>query len=324
MSKPKAFCPVRTTKSCPRHWNPSVNKLCSTVLEIFRSIDLETFDQASKQYWLSRRPPVKRFEEATNKRLQELYPISSRQTVKLPVPTKLSSVDYHHFVFGQILGYGSFSTVRYAKLIERNSLPSTWPEYCIKILNRQLINSQKYLENVKREIELLSSLDHPNIIKLVTTFSNDTNIYMVMDYADKGDLHTAITNLGSLSVESSKGIIAQIINSLEYLHGKGIIYGDLKPENVLLTESGNVLLADFGSARLEEHVKEGDRIEGTREYIAPEVAQGKKATCESDLWALGCVIYQTIVGRLPVWVEQVEVEETTSSVRFSQGLSLLL
>eukprot|EP01126_Amoeba_proteus_P032047 TRINITY_DN3133_c0_g1_i48.p2 TRINITY_DN3133_c0_g1~~TRINITY_DN3133_c0_g1_i48.p2 ORF type:complete len:195 (-),score=36.49 TRINITY_DN3133_c0_g1_i48:826-1410(-) len=58
------------------------------------------------------------------------------------------------------------------------------------------INSQKYLENVKREIELLSSLDHPNIIKLVTTFSNDTNIYMVMDYADKGDLHTAITNLG--------------------------------------------------------------------------------------------------------------------------------
>eukprot|EP01127_Copromyxa_protea_P020312 TRINITY_DN6779_c0_g1_i3.p1 TRINITY_DN6779_c0_g1~~TRINITY_DN6779_c0_g1_i3.p1 ORF type:complete len:280 (-),score=56.82 TRINITY_DN6779_c0_g1_i3:115-954(-) len=155
---------------------------------------------------------------------------------------------------------------------------------------------------------MLSEFKHPNVINLVGYFENSTNIYLVLPYASSGDLHSSITRLGSLSLASTRIVIAQIVNGLEYLHSLGILYGDLKPENVLVMGNGTISLTDFGSSRYIKDIKDGDRVEGTKEYLSPEAASGKPVL-ESDLWSLGCVVFQVLTGNLPPWLEEEDLDE---------------
>jgi len=149
----------------------------------------------------------------------------------------------------------------------------------------------------------------------------------VLDYASKGDLHSALVAKGSFDLPSTAFLSAEVVLGLEYLHDQGVIYGDLKPENILLNSEGHVKLADFGSARLDKappgfpagDALQDERMEGTAEYISPEVAAGGRSTYFSDAWALGCVIFQLLTGHCIVVtdMENTVKEQLESRVKFA-------
>ena len=227
------------------------------------------------------------------------------------VPKKLEDITHFDFVFGHDLGTGAFATVQYAKKIRRGVMPSKWKEYAIKVMEKEVIKSQGAEENIAREIQIMKMVSHPSITRLVGTCVSEKRLYLVLEYASKGDLHNHLSRLGSLSVDAARFVTAEIVLGLEALHAQGIIYGDLKPENVLVHSNGHVKLADFGSARFVDEVKAGEKLEGTAEYMSPELLRRDKATPECDLWALGCVIFQLLAGHTPLYSDLVDEDEET-------------
>ncbi|KAG7272821.1 hypothetical protein CRUP_025801 [Coryphaenoides rupestris] len=200
------------------------------------------------------------------------------------------------FKFGKILGEGSFSTVVLARE------QSTGKEYAIKILEKRHIMKENKAQYVKRERDLMSNLDHPFFVKLYFTFQDDEKLYFGLSYAKNGELLKYIRKIGSFDETCTRFYSAEIVCALEYLHNKGIIHRDLKPENILLSEDMHIQITDFGTAKqLSSDSKQAraNSFVGTAQYVSPELLTEKSACKSSDLWALGCIIYQLVAGLPP-------------------------
>ncbi|XP_075224053.1 phosphoinositide-dependent kinase 1 isoform X2 [Lycorma delicatula] len=213
------------------------------------------------------------------------------------------------FIFGKIIGEGSFSTVYLAKDVHSSK------EYAIKVCDKRHIIKERKTENVKREKEVLNMLSNagaPFFVKLYCTFQDAERLYFVLSYAKHGELLPHINKVGSLDVASARFYAGEILLALEHLHRLNIIHRDLKPENILLDENMHVLITDFGSAKIinsnadDSEGEEEDRLRerknsfvGTAQYVSPELLVDKKTSPSSDLWALGCIIYQMISGLPP-------------------------
>lgn len=126
---------------------------------------------------------------------------------------------------------------------------SEWPEYAVKVISTTRIEELGYEGSVSREIAVLRLLSHPGIARMVSAFRWRDGAYLVLEYASKGDLHTHIVTNGSLSEESTRFVVGEVIAALKSVHDAGFVYGDLKPENVVITESGHVKITDFGACR---------------------------------------------------------------------------
>ena len=297
-----------------KHWNKSVNKMVGNVLQLFLDIDRDTFVTVAHSVTQAESPAASL--QTVQQRIKELLPLEhnrvTSETEKLLatqaiVPQQLTDLNYYDFVFGHVLGDGSFSQVRYARRILKGKAAadlsqSQWPEYAVKIISKSAMATNNQVErNVNREIAIMNALQHPNITRLICVCRNPTNLYLVQEYASGGDLHTLIAGHGSLNLSNAVFIAAETLLALEYIHQQGYVYADMKPENVLIFSSGHVKIADFGSARPRDGVKPGDRVEGTLEYLAPEVASNSQPiSLGSDLWAWACVLYQMLAGRTPV------------------------
>uniref|UniRef100_A0A673XR61 3-phosphoinositide-dependent protein kinase 1 n=1 Tax=Salmo trutta TaxID=8032 RepID=A0A673XR61_SALTR len=210
-----------------------------------------------------------------------------------PQPRKKRPED---FKFGKILGEGSFSTVVLAR--ER----ATAKEYAIKILEKRYIMKENKAQYVKRERDVMSNLDHPFFVKLYFTFQDDEKLYFGLSYAKNGELLKYIRKIGSFDETCTRFYSAEIVCALEYLHEKGIIHRDLKPENILLSEDMHIQITDFGTAKqLSADGKQAraNSFVGTAQYVSPELLTEKSACKSSDLWALGCIIYQLVAGLPP-------------------------
>lgn len=219
-----------------KHWNKSVNKMRGIVLGLFRDMDLVLFTRVAHQYFLQRAAATQADSNFTpveslariDALIASLRPVESvtQQTAEqklLETQVRVAAnlpaqVKYSDFVFGHVLGEGSFSCVRYAKWIRRGELPSAWPEYAVKILSKELVAQQKYEANVAREIRIMNALVHENINRLVALCDNATNTYLVLEYAPKGDLHTHISKLGSLDTDSARFVAAEILRAMEEIH----------------------------------------------------------------------------------------------------------
>ncbi|XP_043957611.1 3-phosphoinositide-dependent protein kinase 1-like isoform X3 [Gambusia affinis] len=224
------------------------------------------------------------------------------------------------FKFGKILGEGSFSTVVLAREL------ATGKEYAIKILEKRHIMKENKVQYVKRERDLMSNLDHPFFVKLYFTFQDDEKLYFGLSYAKNGELLKYIRKIGSFDETCTRFYSAEIVCALEYLHKKGIIHRDLKPENILLNEEMHIQITDFGTAKQLSSDSKQDESEiaaaptphpsvapppcsseraransfvGTAQYVSPELLTEKSACKSSDLWALGCIIYQLVAGLPP-------------------------
>uniref|UniRef100_A0AAR2J4R3 3-phosphoinositide-dependent protein kinase 1 n=1 Tax=Pygocentrus nattereri TaxID=42514 RepID=A0AAR2J4R3_PYGNA len=190
------------------------------------------------------------------------------------------------FKFGKILGEGSFSTV----------------QYTFKILEKRHIMKENKAQYVKRERDLMSILDHPFFVKLYFTFQDEEKLYFGLSYAKNGELLKYIRKIGSFDETCTRFYSAEIVCALEYLHLKGIIHRDLKPENILLSEEMHIQITDFGTAKQlpsDSRQARANSFVGTAQYVSPELLTEKSACKSSDLWALGCIIYQLVAGLPP-------------------------
>lgn len=204
---------------------------------------------------------------------------------------RLSAQD---FVFGEELGEGSYSTVKRATHIV------TGQEYAIKILDKGHLRRYNKMETALAEKNTLVRLGsgHPGIVRLHSTFQDEWSLFFVLDLAKNGEMQSRITCLGSLSTECTRNYGAQIIDALDYMHSKGVIHRDLKPENLLLDDAFRIKITDFGTGKLlGPGVETAKTFVGTSQYVSPELLEANETSKSSDLWALGCIIYQMIAGR---------------------------
>ncbi|XP_031563299.1 3-phosphoinositide-dependent protein kinase 1-like [Actinia tenebrosa] len=198
------------------------------------------------------------------------------------------------FKFGKILGEGSYSTVYVA--LEK----ATGKEYAIKVLEKRHMIREKKVPQVQREKEVLSKLNHPFFVKLYFTFQDKEKLYFGLSYAKKGELLPYINKLGAFDETCTQFYSAEIISALEHLHSLHIIHRDLKPENILLDEKMHIQITDFGTAKiLNDNDKGRNSFVGTAQYVSPELLTDKRACKSSDIWALGCIIYQLLSGLPP-------------------------
>ncbi|KAG2339448.1 kinase-like protein [Suillus weaverae] len=198
------------------------------------------------------------------------------------------------FSFRDILGEGSYSTVMRAQYIR------TGQEYAIKILDKNhLIRKDKMLVALAEKNVLVKlGAAHPGIIHLHWTFQDEWSLFFVLDLAPNGEMQSRISRLGSLSLASSRYYAAQIVDALEYMHGKDVIHRDLKPENLLLDAQFRIKITDFGTGKiLDNGAERANTFVGTAQYVAPELLENNETSKSSDIWALGCIIYQMISGR---------------------------
>jgi serine/threonine protein kinase len=164
-------------------------------------------------------------------------------------PTLLSNLKFHDLVFGHDLGVGAFGSVRYARLIDQSTTRSHWAEYAVKVISTEKICELGYEASVQREIAVLRVLSHPCIARLVSSFRFREGAYLVLEYASGGDLFNLLQKHGSLDHDSSRFVIGEIVAALASIHELGLVYADLKPENVVITEVGHIKLTDFGGCR---------------------------------------------------------------------------
>lgn len=172
----------------------------------------------------------------------------------------------------------------------------------MKILKKTHLVKRRQIERTRTERKVLSVVNHPFIMKLHYAFQTDEKLYLVLDYCPGGELFFHLSRFRRFPERVARFYAAELLLAISHLHRRGIIYRDLKPENVLLDADGHVKLGDFGLAKAGiQHPYEGaTSMCGTPEYMAPEVlAQLGHGFCV-DYWGLGMIVYEMMTG-LPPW-----------------------
>ncbi|HYV39136.1 MAG TPA: protein kinase [Gemmataceae bacterium] len=171
----------------------------------------------------------------------------------------------------------------------------------LKVLAAELAQSAGFLERFQREIDTLSKLDHPHIVRFYEAGLENGLYFYAMEYVDGPSLEDVLTREGRLSWPDVLDIALQVCPALKHVHDHGVIHRDLKPANLLRTSGGVVKLTDFGIAKVfaQGHLTATGGIVGTAEYLSPEQAAGKPVTKRSDLYSLGAVLYTLLTGRPP-------------------------
>jgi serine/threonine protein kinase len=164
----------------------------------------------------------------------------------------------------------------------------------IKVLQAQFVRDPSFLIRFKREAQAAASLSHPNIVGVYDTGSEDGTHFIVMEYVDGRTLKEVIRAEGPLYPERAAEICADVCSALAAAHARGLIHRDIKPGNVMLTPEGKVKVMDFGIARAttSETITQTAAVVGTAQYISPEQAQGQTVDYRSDLYSVGCCLYE--------------------------------
>ena len=171
----------------------------------------------------------------------------------------------------------------------------------LKVLPAEFLHDPDFAERFTREAKVIAKLEHPRIVP-IHAFGIDEGIpWMAMRLVGGGTVASLLTS-GRLAHRRAVAILDETAEALDHAHERGVLHRDVKPQNVLLDETGHAYLADFGIAKLVEGsavLTKSGMISGTPQYMAPEQAQGEKADHRTDIYALGIVAYEMLTGRLP-------------------------
>ena len=208
------------------------------------------------------------------------------------------------YLIKETIGKGTFSTVKLGEHI------TTKQKVAIKILNKEKIKANEDLVRIKREIKILSMMDHPNIIKTYKITENAKNYYIIMEYCNGGELFNYIVEKEKLEENEASMFFYQLINALEYIHSLGIAHRDLKPENLLLLDNKIIKIIDFGLSNYFNGEKNLETPCGSPSYASPEIIKGEAYNGFSiDIWASGIIMFAMLCGYLPFDDDDDEEEE---------------
>lgn len=169
----------------------------------------------------------------------------------------------------------------------------------IKVLPSHLAADPGFVERFRSEAQAAARISHPNVVHVHDWGEAEDTYYMVMEYVRGRNLRELLARFGQLHPRHASDIVAQVLSALEAAHGQNLVHRDVKPENIILGIDGVVKVTDFGIARLNESAPLTDNIFGTVAYVAPEQARGDDVDGRSDLYSVGCLLYELLTGARP-------------------------
>src|SRR5882757_10475929 len=196
-----------------------------------------------------------------------------------------------------LLGQGGMGAVYKARDTELDRLVA------LKIIRPELTTNPEILKRFKQELILARQITHRNVVRIFDLGQADGFKFITMEYLEGQDLRVVLREKGKLTPEAAARVILQICRALEAAHGEGVIHRDLKPQNIMLDANGRAYVMDFGIARsayLPGMTQTGALV-GTPEYMSPEQAKGEKLGERSDLFSLGVILYELVIGQSPYY-----------------------
>ena len=191
------------------------------------------------------------------------------------------------------VGKGGFGQVWKVRHRENNKI------YAIKVISKTTILESGMVSQMNREIEIMYRLHHPHIIKLINHFEDEDNIYLIMDFASKGQLYNHLKKHVKFDHRTASQYMREVISAVKYLHSFNppIIHRDIKPENILMDDNGRLKLCDFGWSNYEDNKR--TTYCGTPDYLAPEMIKKEGHDTRVDIWYLGVLMFELLAGKPP-------------------------
>src|SRR4051794_23867701 len=193
------------------------------------------------------------------------------------------------------LGSGGMSTVYLAK-DETLDRP-----VAVKVMHREMSEQEDQLERFRQEARAVAKISHPNVVSVIDAGEDGGYPYIVFEYVEGETLKQRISRIGALDVQESIAYAIEIGRGLSIAHARNLVHRDIKPQNVLIDDEGRAKLTDFGISRQLEQagMTATGRVLGTTDYVAPEQAMGHGADPRSDIYSLGVVFYEMLIGQVP-------------------------
>src|SRR5579871_5955534 len=199
----------------------------------------------------------------------------------------------NRYAVGSKIGSGGMGDV-FRGIDQRNNAP-----VAIKVLKSELA-TQEMIARFIREGEALRQLNHPHIVALLDAVQEGGNHYLIMELVEGGTLEELLRRSQRLPIPQILNIALDLTDALTRAHRLNVVHRDIKPANVLIAGDGMPRLSDFGIARVVgSNITETGKVIGTAAYIAPEVLQGDSADVSSDIWSLGVLLFEMLVGEAP-------------------------
>jgi len=253
--------------------------------------------------------------------------ISAIKSAKDLIKSSSKKVSQDDFEVLALIGKGNFGKVYQVRKKDTGEI------YALKILYKQNIIESNETAHTMSERSILQRIRHPFLVNLYYSFQTEDKLFLVMDFVNGGELFFHLQQEDCFSEERARFYAAEILLGLEHLHENGIIYRDLKLENLLLTPDGHIKITDFGLSKEGMHsdAESTKTFCGTPEYMAPEMLTGKGYTTAVDWWSFGSLLYEMLSGLPPFFSQDVQVmyrriikEELSFSDVFSEDAMDLL
>ncbi|XP_039356025.1 aurora kinase C-like isoform X4 [Mauremys reevesii] len=207
-------------------------------------------------------------------------------------PTPPRGFTISDFEIGRPLGKGKFGNVYLAR--ERASRFIV----ALKVLFKSQMEKEGVEHQLRREIEIQSHLQHPNILRLYNYFHDKKRVYLILEYAPRGELYKELQKCRQFDEQKTATFMEELADALLYCHAKKVIHRDIKPENLLMGLKGELKIADFGWSVHAPSLRRRTMC-GTLDYLPPEMIEGKTHDEKVDLWCIGVLCYELLVGQPP-------------------------
>lgn len=208
-------------------------------------------------------------------------------------PVHYQDISLDDFEVGKKLGKGKFGKVYCVKHKRTGFICA------LKAMKKSEIVQYNVQKQFRREVEIQSSLKHPNLTRLYGYFHDEKRVYLLMEYLVNGELYKHLRSHGPFNDITASHFVHQMADALNYMHSKNILHRDIKPENILLGFQNTLKLTDFGWSVSNVGNSKRKTLCGTMDYLSPELIKSREYDNKVDVWALGVLTYELLVGSPP-------------------------